>query len=120
MSVTFVQIGNDPDANDYLQYLDKKMTARSAGSDSKVDIVDTMTFADIKTTMDAMAEAAAEEKKKSDPSGATGAIVGTLAGAAIGVGGMYLANKHKAKKRMKSGSWEGKWKCFYDDEEIAT
>merc|ERR1719464_322056 len=125
LSVTFIQIGKDPDATEYLEYLDKKMTARSISDseDSKkkpVDIVDTMTFADIKDTMDAMREAEKDARKKSNSNGKTGAIVGGLAGAAIGVGGMYLASKNKSKKRIASGSWDGKWKCYYDDEEIAT
>lgn len=121
LSVTFIQIGNEPDAAEYIQYLDKEMKAHSIRdseeSNKQVDIVDAMTFDEIKETMDAMH---VEAEKSITSSGKKGALIGALTGAAIGAGGMYLASKNKAKKRMKSGSYGGKWKCYYDDEEIAT
>merc|ERR1712194_380800 len=59
-------------------------------------------------------------KKLGLGNGKKGAIVGAVAGAALGIGGMYLQSKKKAKKRITSGSWQGKWKCYYLEEEIAT
>jgi len=136
LSVTFIQIGNDEDASKYLQYLDKKIGTATTSSlnrkedesesereradqNNKIDIVDTMSYEEIKDTMDGMSKAR-KDAKKSGSNGKNGALVGAVAGAALGMGGMYLASKQKAKKRIKSGSWEGKWKCYYGDEEIAT
>ena len=142
LSVTFIQIGNDDEASKYLRYLDKKMVgfcsnnnnndddddddddnsnsnSNDNNSNRKVDIVDTMSYEEIKDTMDQMKEHN-KEVKKSQSNGKNGAIFGAVAGAAIGVGGMYLHSKQKAKKRVTSGSWQGKWKCFYEDEEITT
>jgi hypothetical protein len=141
LSITFIQIGNDPDASQYLRQLDKKqyipapkgysMNDAEDGNpnaddndnnDHTIDLVDTMSYIEIKETMDEMAKAAKEAKKtgSNGSNGRNGAMVGALAGAALGIGGMYLAGKTKEKKRYKSGSWDGKWKCYYDDEEIAT
>jgi len=43
--------------------------------------------------------------------------VGAFAGAAMGVGGMYLYNKQQAKKRTTG--WSGQWTVSYDGEEIS-
>ena len=138
LSVTFIQIGTDEDASQYLRYLDQNIgtatTSRSASSalnaaedesepieyNQKIDLVDTMSYADIKDTMEGMSQHRKETKKSGFGNGKKGALVGAVAGAAIGIGGMYLHSKKKTKKRIKSGSWQGKWKCFYLDEEIAT
>jgi len=117
LSVTFIQVGKDKEASRYLRYLDKKMTA-SASDGNDVDIVDAMSYDEIKDTMDAM-KAEAEKSKKKGSNGKNGAIIGAFAGAAVGLGGMYLYNKKVEKKRIKSGSWAGKWRCFYEKEEIA-
>lgn len=117
LSVTFIQIGNDQDVSDYLKYLDKKMVGISEETGEKTDIVDTMGFQELKDTVFTMREHIAKAQMKSRNHGA---ILGAVAGAAIGVGGMYLQGKHKAKKRVQSGSWGGQWKCSYDGEEIAT
>jgi len=117
LSVTFIQVGKDKEASKYLRYLDKKLTAASEDGND-VDIVDTMSYAEIQETMDAMKEEAEKSKKKGS-NGKNGAILGAVAGAAVGLGGMYLYNKKKEKKRVTSGSWGGKWKCFYEKEEIA-
>lgn len=115
LSVTFIQIGNDEEASEYLKYLDKKMVGICDETGEKIDIVDTMPFSELDETMNNMKEYEQEKQK-----GKKGAILGAVAGAAIGVGGMYLYSQQKAKKRMKSGSWGGKWKCLYEGEEIAT
>mmetsp|Transcript_5516 Transcript_5516/g.6376 ORF Transcript_5516/g.6376 Transcript_5516/m.6376 type:complete len:471 (+) Transcript_5516:165-1577(+) len=115
LSVTFIQIGTDEEASNYLQYLDKKIGA--ATTSPKIELVDTMPYSEIQETMNGMSQYQhhkdANKSKKS-------ALVGVVAGAAIGMGGMYLYSKKKAKKRIQSGSWQGKWKCYYLDEEIAT
>merc|ERR1712032_1556790 len=61
---------------------------------------------------------AMSEIKGAQATGTTGALVGAFAGAAMGVGGMYLYNKQQAKKRTEG--WGGKWKVSYDGEEIST
>ena len=137
LSITFIQIGNDPDASQYLRHLGRKKYIPSStysmndAEDSistdedngrTIDLVDTMSYIEIKETMDEMGKAAKEAKKtgSNGSNGRNGAVVGALAGAALGIGGMYLVGKQKEKKRYTSGSWDGKWKCYYDDEEIAT
>jgi hypothetical protein len=120
LSVTFIQIGNDKDASDYLKYLDKKMVGISDETGETIDIVDTMGFQELKDTMDSMREHEAEKKAQEKQSGKKGTIFGAVAGAAMGVGGMYLYDKQKAKKRVTGGSWGGQWKCSYENEEITT
>ena len=120
LSVTFIQIGNDQEASDYLTYLDKKMVGITEGTGEKVDIVDTMGFEELKETVESMRGQITKAKKKKKQHGKNGAILGAVTGVAMGVGGMYLKGKSKTKKRVKSGSWEGKWNCFYEDEKVAT
>jgi len=117
LSVTFIQIGEDEDGSKYLSYLDKKMVGINADSGDKVDIVDTMGYQELKETMDAMSDHKAKETEKKAQ---TGAIVGAVAGAAIGLSGMLMYEVTKKKKRVKSGSWGGKWKCYYEDELVTT
>jgi hypothetical protein len=119
LSVTFIQIGNDEDASDYLKYLDKKIVGICDETGEKIDIVDTMGFHELKDTMDSMREHSFEAEK-AQQSGKHGAILGAVTGAAIGAGGVYLYGQQKAKKRIKSSSWGGRWKCCYEDEEITT
>lgn len=108
LSVTFVQIGHDEDATDYLQHLDNHIQAESAKSGEMFDLVDTIKDAEIQQSM--------KEIKGTQSSGKNGALIGALAGAAMGMGGLYLYNKQQAKKRTKG--WNGKWKCTYGGEEI--
>lgn len=108
ITVTFVQVGDDEWATKYLKYLDDRSTTNDAGEE--VDIVDAIKDEDIK-------KAVKEMKEGKSSSGATGAIAGAFAGAAMGVGGMYLVNNINAKKRTKG--WNGKWRALYDGEEIA-
>lgn len=108
LSITFVQIGNDEDATDYLKHLDQHIQAESAKSGEMFDLVDTIKDDEIKCAM--------KEIKGTQSSGKNGALIGALAGAAMGMGGLYLYNKQQAKKRTKG--WNGKWKCTYDGEEI--
>ncbi len=106
LSITFVQIGHDEDATDYLKHLDNHIQAESAKSGEMFDLVDTIKDDEIQNAM----------KEIKGSSGKNGALIGALAGAAMGMGGLYLYNKQQAKKRTKG--WNGKWKCTYGGEEI--
>jgi len=108
LSITFVQIGDDEDATEYLSHLDNHIQAECAKTGETFDLVDTIKDEEIKAAM--------KEIKGTQSSGTAGALVGAFAGAALGVGGMYLYNKQQAKKRTKG--WNGKWKCTYGGEEI--
>jgi len=108
LSVTFVQIGHDPEAEDYLKHLDGHIQAECAANGETFDLVDTIKDDDI--------QAAMSEIKGTKSSGKNGALVGAFAGAALGVGGMYIFNKQQAKKRTEG--WGGKWKVTYDGDEI--
>mmetsp|Transcript_26196 Transcript_26196/g.71885 ORF Transcript_26196/g.71885 Transcript_26196/m.71885 type:complete len:397 (-) Transcript_26196:3528-4718(-) len=110
ISVTFVHIGDDADAEEYLKYLDDGIQAECAANGETFDLVDTVKDEDIKAAM--------AEIKGTQSSGKNGALLGAIAGAALGVGGMYLVNKQQAKKRTEG--WNGKWKVTYDGEEITT
>jgi len=108
LSVTFVQIGNDPEATEYLEKLDGNITAECAANGETFDLVDIIKHDEI--------QAAMSEIKGTKSSGKNGALIGAFAGAAMGVGGMYIYNKQQAKKRTKG--WGGKWQVTYDGEEI--
>lgn len=112
LSVTFVHVGDDEKAEDYMQHLSNNCmsTSKSKKTGKVVDIVDSIKDKDI--------QAAMKEIKGTKSSGKTGAIIGAFAGAAMGVGGLYLYNKKQAKKRTKG--WNGKWKATYDGCELAT
>merc|ERR1712224_736108 len=110
LSVTFVQIGNDKKAEEYLKHLDGHITATCAANGETFDLVDTIKDEEI--------QAAMSEIKGTKSSGKNGALIGAFAGAAMGVGGMYIYNKQQAKKR--TAGWGGKWKVTYDGEEITT
>jgi hypothetical protein len=106
LSVTFIQIGDDQRAGAYFEHLSRKTTIND------IIIVDTMLDVEIKSTM--------EEMQISSKSSKQGLIVGSLAGAAIGAGGMYAYNKRQTKKHSSSNHFNGKFKCFYEEEEIMT
>merc|ERR1712238_278762 len=110
LSVTFIQIGDDPEAEAYLQQLDGAIQAECAANGETFDLVDTIKHDDI--------DAAMKEIKGTKSSGKNGALIGAFAGAALGVGGMYIYNKQQAKKRTKG--WGGKWAVTYDGEDICT
>ncbi len=112
LSVTFVHVGDDDEAEDYMQHLANNMVSEqvSKRTGEQVDIVDSIKDKDI--------QAAMKEIKGTKSTGKTGAIIGAFAGAAMGVGGMYLYNKQQAKKRTKG--WNGQWKATYDGMELAT
>lgn len=120
LSITFIQIGKDEDAEAYLKYLDKQMVGFSDETGKKVDIVDTMGFQELKNTVDKIDKDAEEQNATQKKNGVVATAIGAVAGAAIGAGGMYLKNQQKAKKRVQSGSWGGTWKCTYDGYEIST
>jgi len=105
LTVTFVQVGDDEVATKYLAELDNKEITNDAGE--KIDIVDAIKDEDIKKAVGEIKES----------KGTTGAILGAFAGAAMGVGGMYMMNKMNAKKRTEG--WNGKWKATYEGDEIA-
>jgi len=109
LSITFVQIGDDPDATEYMQHLDNHIQAETSGGKT-FDLVDTIKHDEI--------QAAMGEIKGTKNTGTAGALIGAFAGAAMGVGGMYLYNNIQAKKRTEG--WSGKWKVTYDGEEIST
>merc|ERR1719469_1440033 len=108
LTVTFVQIGDDSNAEAYLAELDNAIKAECAANGETFDLVDTIKHDDI--------EAAMKEIKGTKSSGKNGALFGAFAGAALGVGGMYIYNKQQAKKR--TAGWGGKWQVTYDGEEI--
>ena len=112
LTITFVQVGDDEWATGYLRYLDNELNTTNKNGE-KIDIVDTIKDEDIKK---ALKEMKAQLKEKGNKPGTTGALVGAFAGAAMGVGGMYMANKMHAKKRTKG--WNGQWRATYDGEEI--
>ena len=120
LSVSFVQIGKDEEAEAYLRYLDKKMVGYSGDTDEKVDIVDTMGFQELKKTVDFIGEEREKQQGKQALGAVAGTALGAIAGAAIGLGSLYLASHQNGKKRAGSGTWAGKWKCFYGNDEIAT
>lgn len=109
LSITFVQIGNDSRAESYLSHLDGHIQAECAATGETFDLVDTIKDEDI--------QAAMAEIKGTKSTGTSGALIGAFAGAALGVGGMYIYNKQQAKKRTEG--WGGKWKVSYDGEEIS-
>lgn len=112
LTVTFVHVGDDLDAEEYMRFLDANMgsTVKNSHTKEKENIVDTVKDTEIKAAM--------QEIKGTHDSGKTGAIVGAFAGAAMGVGGLYMYNKKQAKK--KTQGWNGKWKVTYDGMEVAS
>jgi len=112
LSVTFVHVGDDEKAEEYMQHLANDMAShkKSKKTGEVVDIVDTIKDRDI--------QAAMKEIKGTKSTGTTGAIIGAFAGAAMGIGGMRLYNKNQAKKRTIG--WNGTWTASYDSCTIAT
>ena len=109
LSITFVQVGDDEWAEGYLKHLDEELTTTNAEGET-IDIVDTIKDEDIK-------QAVGEYKKEGMlGNGKGGALFGAFAGAALGVGGVYLHNKMTAKKRTEG--WNGKWKATYEGDLI--
>ncbi len=111
LTITFIQIGDDPEASEYLTYLDKKMHGIIDENQKKVDIVDTMSYEELQKTVKSMREFNQTLQK---PQGAQGAILGAVTGAAMGVGGM-LAGRNKNRS-----TWDGTWNCYLEDEKVAT
>jgi len=109
LSVTFVQIGKDERVEKLFQKLDGRIQATCAANAETFDLVDTIKDEEI--------QAAMAEVKGSKSSGKNGALIGAFVGAAAGVGGMYVYNKHQAKKR--TAGWGGKWQVTYEGEEIS-
>lgn len=110
LTITFVQVGDDQWATGFLEHLDKNLTLTSAYGDT-IDLVDTVKDEDIKNAVGEMKEGGFFDK------GGAGSLMGAFAGAAMGVGGMYMYNKTQAKKRTEG--WNGQWRATKDGEEIA-
>jgi len=108
LSITFFQVGDDDRATNYLSHLDNNIQAECAANGETFDLVDTIKDDEI--------QAAMSEIKGTKSSGTAGALIGAFAGAAMGVGGMYIYNKQQAKKRTEG--WNGKWKLTLDGDEI--
>jgi len=108
LTVTFVQVGDDEWATNYLKELDTELTTTSA-SGEHIDIVDTIKDEEVQ-------EAVQEMKGGKSSNGLAGGLLGAFAGAALGVGGVYLGNKISNDKRTKG--WNGQWKCIYEGEEM--
>merc|ERR1712183_249451 len=109
LSVTFVQIGKDERVEALFQKLDGRIQATCAANGETFDLVDTIKDEEI--------QAAMAEVKGTKSSGKNGALIGAFVGAAAFVGGMYIYNKHQAKKR--TAGWGGKWQVTYEGEEIS-
>mmetsp|Transcript_359 Transcript_359/g.929 ORF Transcript_359/g.929 Transcript_359/m.929 type:complete len:441 (+) Transcript_359:114-1436(+) len=103
LTITFVHVGDDPDAEAFLKHLDENLTGTSA-SGAEIDIVDTVKDEDLRT---AMAEMRDPEFKAGM---AIGALLGVLAGAAAGAGGAYMLAKRNAEKRTVG--WNGRWEVL--------
>lgn len=115
LTITFVQVGDDEWATNYLRHLDHNLTTTNKKGQT-IDIVDSIKDEDIKAALKEIKKELKEGHKKAN-SGSTGAMVGAFTGAAMGIGGMYMANKMHAKNRGTDG-WTGKWKASYEGEEI--
>jgi len=111
LTITFIHIGGDLDAEEYMRYLDSSMTSemKNRKTGEKENICDTVKDTDIKAAM--------KEIKGTSSSGKSGAIIGAFAGAAMGMGGLYMYNKNQVKK--KTNGWNGKWKATFDGMEVA-
>lgn len=114
LTITFVQVGDDPQAEAYLRYVDDHLIVKSKKNGKKIDIVDTIKDEEIKKAMKEL-----KYGKGGKAAVAGGAIVGAFAGAAMGVGGLYLYNKINAQKRKKKTGWSGKWKLMFDGDEVS-
>lgn len=108
LTVTFVQVGDDEWAENYLKQLDTELTTTSADGEH-IDIVDTIKDEEVQKAVEEM-------KGGQSSSGLAGGLMGAFAGVAMGVGGVYLANKISKDKRTKG--WNGRWKCIYEGDEM--
>lgn len=106
LTVTFVQVGDDAWAESYLSHLDTELVTTNAEGE-EIDIVDTIKDEEIQAMMNEVQE---DEGKAG--SGTAGALFGAFAGAALGAGGVFLANQMQAKKRTEG--WNGTWKLTSD------
>lgn len=102
MTVTFVQIGNDSSAEEYLGALDGATKAECAANGETFDLVDTIKHAEM--------DAAMAEIKGTKSSGKNGALFGAFAGAALGVGGECTSTTNNKRRNVvpKDGVANGK------------
>lgn len=109
LSITFVQIGNDVWAENYLKSLLTSQDINTNDAGESIDFVDIILDDEIQKSLDQM--------KKESMNGVAGGLLGAVAGAGLGVGGLYLANKMSAKKRTEG--WNGSWRFLVDGDELA-
>lgn len=102
LSITFVQVGDDPNAEVFLKHLDDNLVLHAGGK--SVDIIDTLKDEDIQKALDEM----------TDPGFKTGMVIGGLlggiAGMALGACGAHLLDRHYAAKR--TAGWNGDWEVL--------
>lgn len=111
LSITFVHVGDDAEAEAFLKHVDENLTTTGAMG-GEVDIVDTVKDEDIRMAMDEM-------RDPSFKAGiAVGALLGAFAGMAVGAGGAYLLAKHQAEKR--TAGWNGTWEVITQPGDVAT
>jgi len=112
LTVTFMHIGDDEKAEKYMKYLSDEMVSKTKNrkTNKVVDIVDAISDKEIQATM--------KEIRGTKTSGKAGAVIGAFAGAAMGVGGMYVYNKNQAKKRTEG--WNGQWRANFEGHTVAT
>lgn len=99
LCLTFVHIGDDPDAEEFLARLDALTVANSNGEE--INICDVIKDEDMRKAMDELHDPSFME------SGGQGALAGAFAGMAAGAAAYYAYNKYQAKKRTEG--WNGTW-----------
>lgn len=101
LSITFVHVGNDGEAEEFLGFLDENLKVTSEETGEAIDIVDTLKDEDIKKAFEESQDPGFMAK------GGAGALMGAFAGMAAGAGGYYAYQKHQISKRTKgfNGSW---------------
>jgi hypothetical protein len=109
LSITFVQIGNDIWAENYLKSLLTNQDINTNNAGESIDFIDVVLDDEIQKSLDQM--------KRESMNGVAGGLLGAVAGAGLGIGGAYLANKMNSKKRTKG--WNGQWRFIVEGDELA-
>jgi len=107
MSITFVQIGSDEGALEFLQLLDTGLECKNSAGEA-IDIIDTIKDTEVKKAMDEMKEPGFMGK------GGGGAMFGAFAGMCVGAGAYYLHNK--MQKQNRTEGWNGTWEVVKNGE----
>eukprot|EP00578_Thalassiosira_sp_NH16_P014179 CAMPEP_0181108334 /NCGR_PEP_ID=MMETSP1071-20121207/17575_1 /TAXON_ID=35127 /ORGANISM="Thalassiosira sp., Strain NH16" /LENGTH=414 /DNA_ID=CAMNT_0023191931 /DNA_START=106 /DNA_END=1350 /DNA_ORIENTATION=+ len=108
LTITFVQVGDDEWAENYLKQLDTELTTTSADGEL-IDIVDSIKDEDIQKAVDEM-------KGGKGSSGITGGLVGAFAGAAAV--SREVSSGHLQVQQRYTKGWNGRWKCIYEGDEM--